>query len=133
MPSTPRRPASGPPAKGEPLPTGATPIPDAEALLAREARLRLRSELLLEIVQAATSTLELDAILRVAVEKVGQAIQTDRCSVVLVEGPNPTSAIVVASLEVPDFQPIEIDLARYPEVQLLAASVVRRHQFVISV
>jgi len=83
----------------------------------REARLRLRSELLLEIVQAATSTLELEEILRVAVEKVGKAIKTDRCSVVLVEGRHPTHATVVASYGVPDFKPVEIELARYPEVR----------------
>jgi two-component system sensor histidine kinase ChiS len=90
--------------------------PVAEAF-EHEARLRLRSELLLEIVQAATSTLELEEILRLAVEKVGRAIKTDRCSVVLVEGHHPTHARVVASLEVADFKPVDIELARYPEVR----------------
>lgn len=91
-------------------------LPVTEAF-EREARLRLRSELLLEIVQAATSTLELEEILSVAVEKVGKAIKTDRCSVVLVEGHQPTHATVVASYGVPDFKPVEIELARYPEVR----------------
>ncbi|MCI0672700.1 MAG: response regulator [Myxococcaceae bacterium] len=86
-------------------------------LVEREARARLRLETLLEISQAAASSLELEEILTLAVEKIGKVIKTDRCSVVLVEGKSPRSASVVASLEVQNFKPIQIDLARYPEVR----------------
>jgi signal transduction histidine kinase/DNA-binding response OmpR family regulator len=89
----------------------------ARRLAEREAQARLRLETLLEVSQAAASTLELEDILRIGVERIGRVIKTDRCSVVLVEGNSPRSASVVASLEVPDFRPMQIDLARYPEVR----------------
>ena len=54
-------------------------------LVLREARYQERMESLLEITQAATSSLELSQILGLAVERVGKVLGADRCSVVLVE------------------------------------------------
>ena len=79
-------------------------------------RTRNRMERLLEITQAATSSLELEQILRLAVEKVGDVINADRCSVVLVEDVNSRTASVVATLEDPGLS-LDVDLARYPELR----------------
>ncbi len=93
--------------------------PRLEAAL-RERRLvertRYRMERLLEITQAATSSLELEQILRIAVDKVGSVINADRCSVVLVDDLNKGTASVVATLEDPGLS-LDVDLARYPELR----------------
>jgi two-component system, sensor histidine kinase ChiS len=85
---------------------------------ARE-RLAERMAMLLEITQAATSSLELGQILKIAVEKVGRVLPMDRCSIVLVDGAGEaaTTATVMATFERPDLQPLAIDLARYPELR----------------
>jgi signal transduction histidine kinase/DNA-binding response OmpR family regulator len=83
----------------------------------REERTRLRMGMLLEITQWATSSLELEEILRIAVEKVGRVTGTDRCSVVLVEGANARTATVVATKEDPSLVQLEIEVARYPELR----------------
>ena len=85
---------------------------------ARE-RLAERMAMLLEITQAATSSLELGEILKIAVEKVGRVLPMDRCSVVLVDGNGDasTNATVMATFERPDLQPLQIDLSRYPELR----------------
>ncbi|MBJ6764028.1 response regulator [Myxococcaceae bacterium JPH2] len=83
----------------------------------REERIRLRMGMLLEITQAATSSLELEEILRIAVEKVGRVTGTDRCSVVLVEGSHARTATVVATQEDPSLVQLDIEVARYPELR----------------
>ncbi len=88
----------------------------AKRLIDREALVRLRMEVLLDIVQAATS-LELEEILRLAVEKISRVIATDRCSVVMIEGPLARQGRVVASQEVLVPSPLHVDLARYPELR----------------
>ncbi|QRK13947.1 response regulator [Archangium violaceum] len=79
-------------------------------------RTRNRMERLLEITQAATSSLELEQILRLAVEKVGAVVNADRCSVVLVDDSSARTASVVATLEDPGLS-LDVDLARYPELR----------------
>jgi signal transduction histidine kinase/DNA-binding response OmpR family regulator len=83
----------------------------------REKSIATRMAMLLDITQAATSSLELEQILKIAVEKVSQVLPTDRCSVVLVDSPNSTEAVVMATRERDDFRPITIDLSKYPEVR----------------
>lgn len=106
--------------------------PRLEAAL-RERRLTERSRFrmaeLLEITQAATSSLELEQILRLAVEKVGRVMAADRCSVVLVDSPQATTASVVATMEDPDLS-MDVDLERYPELRraLQTRQVVRVEQ-----
>jgi two-component system, sensor histidine kinase ChiS len=81
-------------------------------------RLAERMAMLLEITQAATSSLELGQILKIAVEKVGRVLPMDRCSIVLVDGVGETvSATVMATFERPDLEPLTLDLARYPELR----------------
>ena len=89
----------------------------ARRLVERDVATRARMEALLEIAQAATSSLELEQILEIAVAKVAQVIPAERCSIVLVEGVSHRTARVVASREMPRATPIEIDLARYPELR----------------
>jgi len=72
---------------------------------------------LLEIVQAATSTLDLERTLSTAVERMGEVVPADRCSVILVERPDDPHARVVAAHGVAGFVPLTIDLSRYPELR----------------
>ncbi|MFL5321852.1 MAG: ATP-binding protein [Myxococcaceae bacterium] len=101
----------------EELPSRLESALKARRAVERDAQSRLRMEALLEIVQAATSSLELEQILEIAVEKIGKVITTDRCSIVLVEGDGSRTARVMASRNIPDFAPMQIDLARYPELR----------------
>jgi signal transduction histidine kinase/DNA-binding response OmpR family regulator len=89
----------------------------AKRLIERDAFVQLRMEMLLEIAKAATSSLELDQILRIAVEKISRVITADRCSIILVEGIATRHAQVVASQEAPDLVPLQVDLLRYPELR----------------
>lgn len=82
-----------------------------------EERTRMRMGMLLEITEAATSSLELDAILRIAVDKVGRVTGSDRCSVVLVEGSHARTGTVVATQEDPTLVQLEIEISRYPELR----------------
>ena len=83
----------------------------------RETRIAARMAMLLDITQAATSSLELEQILKIAVEKVSQVLPTDRCSVVLVDSPSSSEAVVMATRERDDYHPITIDLSKYPELR----------------
>jgi two-component system, sensor histidine kinase ChiS len=89
----------------------------AKRLVERDTQQRRRMETLLEITQAATSSLELEEVLRIAVDRIAKVVEADRCSVVLVEGSSPRLARVVASREIPDAPPFQLDLARYPELR----------------
>src|SRR5262249_23533357 len=88
----------------------------AKRLAERDALVQLRMEALLEITHAATKSLELEQILKIALDKVSKVITTDRCSVVLVEGTSTRQAQVVASVESPEAA-MQLDLARYPELR----------------
>ncbi|HYV44846.1 MAG TPA: ATP-binding protein [Myxococcaceae bacterium] len=89
----------------------------ARRMIAREEQARLRMEILLEITQAATSSLELEEIMRIAVDKICRGITADRCSVVLVEGQGPRSARVVATRENSNITSLQLDLVKYPELR----------------
>ncbi|MFN0064012.1 MAG: ATP-binding protein [Myxococcaceae bacterium] len=89
----------------------------ARRALAREAKTQARMETLLEIAQAATSSRELDDVLRLAAERTANAVGADRCSVVLVEGDGPIEASLVASNQSLHLAPAILDLAKYPELR----------------
>ncbi len=89
----------------------------ARRLMERDQASRRRMETLLEIARIASSTLELDQILDLAVRKVADVVQADRCSVVLVEADGQSTAQVVASVDLPQGGPLSLDLARYPELR----------------
>ena len=98
-------------------------VPQIEAVLRTgrlresEERTRLRMGMLLEITQATTSSLELEEMLRIAVDKVGRVTGSDRSSVVLVERADAATGTVVATQEDPSLVRLEIDISRYPEVR----------------
>src|SRR5258708_6625582 len=102
--------------KGSGCGRGGLALP-VQRLAEREAIGQLRMEALLEITQGATSSLELEQILKIALEKLSRVIVNDRCSVVLVEGANTRQAQVVASAENPSVSAMQLDLARYPELR----------------
>jgi len=89
----------------------------ARKMIAREEQARLRMEILLDITQAATSSLELEEVMRIAVDKICKGITADRCSVVLVEGQGPRSARVVATRENAAITALSLDLVKYPELR----------------
>jgi len=68
---------------------------------------------LLEILEAATSHLDVEELLRVVVAKIAAVVPVDRCSAILADG---DGARVVASHDVPDLRPLELDLRKYPEL-----------------
>jgi two-component system, sensor histidine kinase ChiS len=105
--------------KGETSTTGAMLDGPVHGRKGAKERLAERMAMLLEITQAATSSLELGQILKIAVEKVGRVLPMDRCSIVLVDGSGEAalSATVMATFERPDLQPLTIDLARYPRMR----------------
>src|SRR5579871_6777902 len=88
----------------------------ARRLVERDVLARQRMETLLELSQAATSSLELDQILTLAVKRIAEVVASDRCSIILVEGTGSRLAQVVASREEGNL-PLQIDLARYPELR----------------
>lgn len=93
----------------------------AKRLVDRDVQARARMEALLEITQAASSSLELEQVLAIAVDKIGKALGAERCSVILVEGEGPRTASVVATREEPSANEatgtIHVDLVRYPELR----------------
>ncbi len=104
--------------KGETTTTGPVLNGPVHGRKGAKERLAERMAMLLEITQAATSSLELGEILKIAVDKVGRVLPMDRCSIVLVDGTGEASnATVMATFEQPDLQPLSIDLARYPELR----------------
>ncbi|HWV38344.1 MAG TPA: ATP-binding protein [Vulgatibacter sp.] len=68
---------------------------------------------ILEILEAATSHLDVEELLRVVVAKIAAVIPVDRCSAILADG---AGARVVASHDVPDLDPLDLDLRKYPEL-----------------
>lgn len=68
---------------------------------------------LLEILEAATSHLDVEELLRVVVAKIAAVVPVDRCSAILADA---SGARVVASHDVPDLRPLELDLRKYPEL-----------------
>jgi len=103
--------------KGETSTTGPALEGSVRGRKGERDRLAERMAMLLEITQAATSSLELEQILKIAVEKVGRVLPMDRCSVVLVDAGSESKATVMATWERPDLGPLVIDLARYPELR----------------
>jgi len=104
--------------KGETSTTGPTLEGPVRGRKGERDRLAERMAMLLEITQAATSSLELEQILKIAVEKVGRVLPMDRCSVVLVDAAGTEGkATVMATWERPDLGPLVIDLQRYPELR----------------
>ena len=71
---------------------------------------------LLDITETVGSTLELVQVMRSIVQRVGDLVQTDSCSILLAED-KLRRCKVVASKGHPDVDMLEVDLADYPEIR----------------
>lgn len=79
------------------------------------AEARSRSEMI-EILREIASSLSPDEIYQVLVRRVAQGLGISRCSILL-RGPDPETATVVAAFENPMLRNLRVDLRRYPEIQ----------------
>jgi len=79
------------------------------------AEARSRSEMI-EILREIASSLSPDEIYQVLVRRVAQGLGISRCSILL-RGPVPDTATVVAAFENPMLRNLRVDLRRYPEIQ----------------
>ncbi|MCC7201555.1 MAG: diguanylate cyclase [Nitrospirae bacterium] len=73
-------------------------------------------ELILEITQSVSSSLDINEVLRTMVNRVGLYIEADRCSIILVDRKK-EHGYVVASHDVPEVSQLQIDLIKYPEIR----------------
>lgn len=87
----------------------------ASALRAASAE---RRELwtLLEITDAVTSSLDLRAVMKTIVARVGDLVGADNCSILLADQ-GLRNCFVLAASESPDVDMLEVDLANYPELR----------------
>ncbi|HEY6224832.1 MAG TPA: diguanylate cyclase [Gemmatimonadales bacterium] len=104
------------------------PIRQRELLARVEAHLRLgraaaesRKEAsnraaMVEILHEITDSLKPDEIYNILVRRVARVLSISRCSIVLAR-PGDKTGVVVASFENPMLRNLEVDLARYPEIQ----------------
>ena len=88
----------------------------AKRLVDAEGRAQARLRALLEIHQAASTTLEMSSLLRIVVERLAEVLDTERCAVLLRESNGEVA--VAASAEAPGRPPLKIDLTRWPELAL---------------
>jgi PAS domain S-box-containing protein len=88
---------------------------------AREARAATRLEKrelrdILEITEAVTGTLDLNRVMAMIVQRVGERVRADRCSIVLVDE-SAGRCVLLAASDNPEAERLEIDLAKYPEIR----------------
>ena len=109
------------------------PIRQRELLARVEAHLRIgraaaesRREAsdraaIVEILQEITDSLKPDEIYNILVRRVARVLNLAKCSIVLAK-PGDKTGVVVASFENPMLRNLEIELARYPEIEQALAS-----------
>jgi signal transduction histidine kinase/DNA-binding NarL/FixJ family response regulator len=85
----------------------------ALTLLKHKAR---DSEILLEILQAITSTLKTEEILQIIVKKIAANMLVNRCSIARIKEDD-RYGYVLASSDDPEVNSLRIDLGRYPEIR----------------
>lgn len=85
------------------------------ALNRARAEARSRAEMV-GILREIASTLTPDEIYMILVRRVAQGLGISRCSILLA-GPDPGTATVVAAYENPVLRNLRVDLERYPEIQ----------------
>lgn len=79
------------------------------------------AEVVLELTQTLSSTLDLRSILFTVVQRVAEVARVDRCSIVLVQEGAPRGLVVAASDD-RDVYNLPIDMSLYPEIQRVMAS-----------
>ena len=70
---------------------------------------------LLQITEAVTSTLDLHRVMSLIVQRVGEFVRADRCSILLVDEARQDGFVVAAS-DRPEVDMLEVDIRKYPEV-----------------
>jgi len=88
---------------------------------AHEARAATRLEQrelrdILEITETVTGTLDLNRVMALIVQRVGERVRADRCSIVLVDE-SAGRCVLLAASDNPEASRLEIDLAKYPEIR----------------
>jgi two-component system NtrC family sensor kinase len=71
---------------------------------------------LLEITDAVTGTLDVHKVMHAIVDRVGEEVKADRCSILLVDEKLATCFVLAAS-DNPEADRLEIDLHKYPEIR----------------
>jgi two-component system NtrC family sensor kinase len=71
---------------------------------------------LLEITDAVTGTLDVHKVMHAIVDRVGEEVKADRCSILLVDEKLSTCFVLAAS-DNPEADRLEIDLHKYPEIR----------------
>ncbi|MBZ5637515.1 MAG: response regulator [Acidobacteriia bacterium] len=71
---------------------------------------------LLEITDAVTGTLDVRQVMKLIVQRVGDLVRAQRCSILLVDE-RLRNCFVVAANDDPDVDMLEIDLGKYPEIR----------------
>ena len=89
----------------------------------RESTRREQRELrdILEITEAVTGTLDLNRVMAMIVQRVGERVRADRCSIVLVDE-SAGRCVLLAASDNPEAERLEIDLAKYPEIRHAVAT-----------
>ncbi len=90
--------------------------PARTAALARVRRESRELRALLEITEAVTGTLDVPQVMRQIVQRVGDLVRAQRCSILLV-GDKLRDCFVVAASDNPEVDMLEIDLEKYPEIR----------------
>src|SRR5262245_47227381 len=93
---------------------------------AREARAATRLEQrelrdILDITEAVTGTLDLNRVMAMIVQRVGERVRADRCSIVLVDE-SAGRCVLLAASDNPEAERLEVDLAKYPEIRHAVAT-----------
>lgn len=90
----------------------------SRSLWALESARRESDELrtLLEITDAVTGSLDVRHVMRLIVERVGDVVRAQRCSILLVDE-EVRNCFVVAANDDPDVDMLEVDLDKYPEIR----------------
>jgi PAS domain S-box-containing protein len=76
---------------------------------------------IIDILEAATSSLDLHNVMGTIVGKICEVVPCDRCSVLFMDK-NPDRGWVIASSDSPDVDMLSVDLRKYPEVRRAVAS-----------
>src|SRR5258708_10039513 len=87
-----------------------------------QAREEARSRAaMVDILHEVTDSLKPDEIYHILARRVARVLSISKCSMVLAK-PNDTTGVVVAAYENPMLRNLQIELARYPEIQLALAT-----------
>ncbi|MDX1390027.1 MAG: histidine kinase dimerization/phospho-acceptor domain-containing protein, partial [Acidobacteriota bacterium] len=94
----------------------AVAVAGGAAAVSNERRKSQELRALLEITDAVTGTLDVHKVMHAIVDRVGEEVHADRCSILLVDETADTCYVLAAS-DNPEADRLEIDLRKYPEIR----------------